>query len=97
MTEAELRLAAKALNRDTAAREDLSESKASWWEQACCGLAAGAVVMFSSKWQELPVAAGVLLAAGAAAMPYLYFEIRRLRRQVNALTQLVLHGERSDA
>ena len=97
MTEAEMNLSAKALNRDTAARRELEELGPRWWERAVCGLAAGAVVLFSAKWHELPLAAGALLTGCAAAMPYLYFELRRLRKQVNAISHLILHTKRGDA
>ena len=97
LTEAEIEVSARTLQRDTAARVELTHQGFNWFERAICGLAAGGVVFLSGKWQELPTTAGVLLAAFAGALPYLYFEIRRLRKQVDALTQLVMHAKRSDA
>jgi hypothetical protein len=96
-TEAELEVSARTLYRDTAAQEDLFRHDLRWFEGAICGLAVGAVVLLSSKWPELPVTASLLLAGCAGAMPYLYFEVKRLRKQVNALAHLVLHAKRSDA
>lgn len=96
LTEAEVELSARALNRDTAARENLARTELAWPERTTCALTAAVVMLLSSKWHDLPVAASALLTGCAAAMPYLYFEIRRLRKQVIALTQLVLHSARGD-
>jgi len=97
LTEAEIEVSARTLQRETAARVELADLELSWFERAICGLTVGGVVFLSGKWQELPTTASLLLAACAGALPYLYFETRRLRKQVNALTQLVKHAKRNDA
>lgn len=97
LTEAELAVSANLLKRDTAARLELTATTFSWPERALIGVALGGAIFLSGHWQELPTAASVLLAVCAGTLPYFYFELRRLRKQVNALTQLVLHAKHSDA
>ncbi len=97
LTEAELAVSARNLQRDTAARIELTEPNFNWLKPVICGLSVGAVVYLSGSWQGLPITAAVLLSACAGTLPYVYFEIVRLRKQVNALTQLVMHAKRSDA
>ena len=98
LTDVENELLLRALNCEIAAREELTRTETMWSERAIGGITAGVVVFFSAKWsQVLPLPAAALLVVFAAAMPYFYFEFRRLRRQVSALTHLVLHAKRSDA
>ena len=88
----------RALDREMAAREELARTERTWWEGLIGGISIGGVVYFSAQWwQVLPMPAVAVLAGCAAAMPYIYFELKRLRRQVNALTHLLLDGKRSDA
>lgn len=97
LTEAELTLSAKELRRDASAREALAESNPNWSERMICGLWSCSIIFVSVNWLGLSMSAGAVLAGCAGAIPYFYFEIRRLRRQVNALAHLVGRAERGDA
>jgi hypothetical protein len=97
LTDAELAVSAREIQRDTAARAELTGLSFNWFERTICGLSIGAVVYLSGRWHELPITASVLLTVCAGILPYFYFEVRRLRKQVNALNHLVMHSKRSDA
>lgn len=94
LTEAEIAISARDLQRDTAALEALTGKNFNWTERMICSVAVGGVVFLSASWRELPLSARLVLVTCATALPYLIFEVMRLRKQVNALTQLVVHGKR---
>lgn len=95
LTEAEIAVSARDLQRETAALGALTGQSLNLFERMICGLALGGVVFLSGMWHDLPISAVLLLAACAGAMPYLCFEVRRLRKQVKALTQLVVNAKRA--
>ena len=97
LTAAELEITADSLRREAAAKVELSVQNQGWFERTICALTVASVVYLSARWPELPMTASILLAGCAGALPILYFEVRRLRKQVDALIQIALHAKHSDA